>query len=62
MQQTFTFNRVFGEDVSQADVFEGSGVKGLIDSVLEGYSCTVFAYGQTGSGKTHTITGLIMSH
>jgi hypothetical protein len=29
----------------------------LIDSVLDGYSVTVFAYGQTGSGKTYTIMG-----
>jgi hypothetical protein len=53
-----TFNHVFGPEAAQEDVFENSGVKNLIDSVLDGYHCTVFAFGQTGSGKTHTITGV----
>ncbi len=28
-----------------------------MESVLDGYSVTIFAYGQTGSGKTYTIMG-----
>ena len=39
------------------EVFEQSGVTDLIESALEGFSCTVFAYGQTGAGKTHTMSG-----
>ena len=29
----------------------------LLDSLRDGYSCTLLAYGQTGSGKTHTVFG-----
>ncbi|KAK4504452.1 hypothetical protein PRZ48_005368 [Zasmidium cellare] len=54
--QTFGFDRVFDENTTQNDVYEGT-TKGLLDSVLDGFNCTVFAYGATGCGKTHTITG-----
>ncbi|KAJ7387305.1 Kinesin- protein 12 [Desmophyllum pertusum] len=53
----FTFNAAFGEDTSQQQMFEGCGIKHLVEMAVEGYSCTAFAYGQTGSGKTYTITG-----
>ena len=52
----FAFDRVFDENATQADVYEGT-TKNLLDSVLDGYNATVFAYGATGCGKTHTITG-----
>ncbi|XP_066513217.1 kinesin-like protein KIF18A isoform X1 [Hoplias malabaricus] len=52
----FVFDRVFGEDSSQAEVFENT-TKGVVDGVLNGYNCTVFAYGATGAGKTHTMLG-----
>ena len=55
--QSFTFDRVFGPGSTQEEFFETSGVKNLLDSVLDGYYCTAFAFGQTGSGKTYTITG-----
>lgn len=54
--QTFAFDRVFDENITQADVYEAT-TKNLLDSVLDGYNATVFAYGATGCGKTHTITG-----
>lgn len=54
--QVFAFDRIFDENVTQADVYEGT-TRGLLDSVLDGYNATVFAYGATGCGKTHTITG-----
>ncbi|KAI1840677.1 hypothetical protein JX266_013139 [Neoarthrinium moseri] len=54
--QVFAFDRIFDENVSQAEVYEGT-TKNLLDSVLDGYNATVFAYGATGCGKTHTITG-----
>lgn len=54
--QVFAFDRVFDENASQADIYEGT-TKNLLDSVLDGYNATVFAYGATGCGKTHTITG-----
>ncbi|XP_072527593.1 kinesin-like protein KIF18A [Salminus brasiliensis] len=52
----FVFDRVFGEDSSQMDVFENT-TKVVVDGVLNGYNCTVFAYGATGAGKTHTMLG-----
>ena len=32
-------------------------MKGLVTSVLDGFSACIFAYGQTGSGKTFTMEG-----
>ncbi|KAJ6622378.1 Kinesin-like protein Klp61F [Pseudolycoriella hygida] len=52
----FTFDRTFGPDANQSDVYKVV-VAPLIEEVLAGYNCTVFAYGQTGTGKTHTMTG-----
>ncbi|KAH7367753.1 kinesin motor domain-containing protein [Plectosphaerella cucumerina] len=54
--QVFAFDRIFDENATQNDVYEGT-TRTLIDSVLDGYNATVFAYGATGCGKTHTITG-----
>ncbi|KAI5244155.1 kinesin-domain-containing protein [Aureobasidium subglaciale] len=54
--QPFTFDRVFDENITQAEVYEAT-TKNLLDSVFDGYNATVFAYGATGCGKTHTITG-----
>ncbi|EOD48589.1 putative kinesin family protein [Neofusicoccum parvum UCRNP2] len=54
--QTFAFDRIFDDNISQGDVYEGT-TKPLLDNVLDGYNATVFAYGATGCGKTHTITG-----
>ncbi|WYZ44649.1 hypothetical protein EsH8_VII_001085 [Colletotrichum jinshuiense] len=54
--QTFMFDRIFDENATQNDVYEGT-TKQILDSVLDGYNATVFAYGATGCGKTHTITG-----
>ncbi|XP_072448816.1 kinesin-like protein KIF18A [Chiloscyllium punctatum] len=51
----FVFDRVFGNDSSQLDIFEET--KSILESVFNGYNCTVFAYGATGSGKTHTMLG-----
>ncbi|KAF1776859.1 Kinesin-like protein [Phytophthora cactorum] len=54
--RNFTFDRVFGEDASQNDVFEVVGAP-ITRACLEGYNGTIFAYGQTGSGKTFTMQG-----
>ncbi|CAM9689623.1 unnamed protein product, partial [Scytosiphon promiscuus] len=51
----FSFDRVFGPEASQDDVFET--VKPLVHATVDGFTTTVFAYGSTGSGKTHTISG-----
>ncbi|GBF99459.1 kinesin heavy chain [Raphidocelis subcapitata] len=51
----FTFNKVYGEGATQADVFEDC--RRVVHGVLAGVNGTIMAYGQTGSGKTHTLIG-----
>lgn len=58
--QTFAFDKVFDDNTTQGDVYEGT-TKPLLDNVLEGYNATVFAYGATGCGKTHTITYVLQA-
>ncbi|KAK7203338.1 putative kinesin family protein [Myxozyma melibiosi] len=53
---TFTFDRVFGVDSKQAELFDYS-IKSTVDDILHGYNGTVFAYGQTGSGKSYSMMG-----
>lgn len=55
----FTFDRAFGPESKQAEVYLAV-VAPLIEEVLAGYNCTVFAYGQTGTGKTHTMVGEVI--
>ncbi|NWW29658.1 KIF12 protein, partial [Panurus biarmicus] len=54
---TFGFSAVFDAGASQEAVFEGSGMRQLVELAIDGFSCTVFAFGQTGSGKTYTLMG-----
>ncbi|XP_019401392.1 PREDICTED: kinesin-like protein KIF12 isoform X4 [Crocodylus porosus] len=56
-EAAFGFGAVFDAGADQATVFEGSGMKRLVELAVDGFSCTVFAFGQTGSGKTYTLTG-----
>ncbi|KAJ1922704.1 hypothetical protein IWQ60_006352 [Tieghemiomyces parasiticus] len=54
----FTFDHVFGQQSTQAEVYENSVVP-LLDKFVDGYNVTILAYGQTSSGKTYTMgTGL----
>ena len=53
--RSYAFDRAFGADASQAEVFEDT--KHLVQSAFDGYNVCIFAYGQTGSGKTHTVHG-----
>jgi kinesin family protein C2/C3 len=53
--KAFEFDRVFGNDSTQADVFDE--VQPMVTSALDGFHACIFAYGQTGSGKTHTMEG-----
>ena len=55
--KNFTFDLTLHPGLTQQTVFEMCGIKDLLQSVVEGYSSTVFAFGQTGSGKTYTICG-----
>ena len=54
---TFEFDGVLADSITQSDVYARLEVSGMISSVLAGFNATIFAYGQTGSGKTHTIEG-----
>lgn len=56
MSKKFTFDRAFGPESKQNDVYQAV-MAPLIGEVLAGYNCTVFAYGQTGTGKTYTMIG-----
>ncbi|UPR00521.1 kinesin [Chloropicon primus] len=54
--RTFTFDRVFGKDTTQANVYDAA-ITPIVSEVLDGFNCTIFAYGQTGTGKTYTMGG-----
>ena len=53
--RAYAFDRVFGPDATQSDVYEECSA--LIRCVCDGYNVCFLAYGQTGSGKTHTMSG-----
>ncbi|KAG0275991.1 Kinesin-like protein kif15 [Linnemannia exigua] len=53
---TFTYDCVGGESISQEQVFRDVG-KTIVEQCVKGYNGTIFAYGQTGSGKTYTMQG-----
>jgi hypothetical protein len=50
LPKTFTFDSVFGDAATQAQVYNTTA-RPIVESVLKGYNGTVFAYGQTGTGK-----------
>lgn len=50
------FDRVFNQDATNENLFEEC-TKPLVDSVMNGYNCSVFVYGATGAGKTFTMLG-----
>lgn len=52
----FTFDRVFGEESLNDEIFEDS-VQDIVKDVMRGYHGAVIAYGQTSTGKTHTMQG-----
>ncbi|XP_055841364.1 kinesin-like protein KIF18A [Episyrphus balteatus] len=50
------FDRVFDTESSNEDLFEECTMP-LVESVMNGYNCSVFVYGATGAGKTFTMLG-----
>lgn len=52
----FTYDRIFDEDSSTQQVYEGVAQE-IVHSVVRGLNGTIFAYGQTSSGKTFTMQG-----
>lgn len=52
----FTYDRIFDEDSSTKEVYEGVA-REIVHSVVRGLNGTIFAYGQTSSGKTFTMQG-----
>lgn len=52
----FTYDRIFDEDSSTQEVYEGVAQE-IVHSVVRGMNGTIFAYGQTSSGKTFTMQG-----
>ncbi|KAK4795566.1 hypothetical protein SAY86_027892 [Trapa natans] len=59
-RKVFTFNKVFGTNTTQDQVYEDT--RPLVRSILDGYNVCIFAYGQTGSGKTYTMSGPDPTH
>ena len=57
MGSTFTFDRVFDESTSQAELYTGSFRPVVQSAVHRGSGGLLFAYGMTSAGKTYTISG-----
>ena len=51
----FEFDQVYTPKTTQEEVSKDTTE--YIQSVLDGYTVSIFAYGQTGSGKTYTMNG-----
>ena len=47
-EHTFSFDKTFGPEARQEDVF--TEVKEFVQSALDGHMVCLFSYGQTGSG------------
>lgn len=52
----YTYDRVFGGDARQEDVYK-EGISDLVNGIVGGGNASIIAYGQTGSGKTYTMLG-----
>lgn len=50
------YDEVFDADANNEAIFEKC-TKPLVQSVMDGFNCSVFVYGATGAGKTFTMLG-----
>ncbi|XP_053686721.1 kinesin-like protein KIF18A [Sabethes cyaneus] len=50
------YDEVFDAEATNEDIFQHC-TKPLVQSVMNGYNCSVFVYGATGAGKTFTMLG-----
>ena len=48
----YTFDNIFGEEVSSTSVVFDKAAKTIIQQALDGMNGTIFAYGQTSSGES----------
>lgn len=55
-ETTYQFRHVFGENATQAEIFQRIGLPS-VSELIAGKDSLLFAYGVTSSGKTHTISG-----
>lgn len=55
--KVFEMNGVFGEYISNQEVFINTMKSDIRESLFEGFNCTCFVYGMTGAGKTYTMFG-----
>ncbi|CAG8452779.1 5095_t:CDS:2 [Acaulospora morrowiae] len=54
-KQTYTFDRVFGPETTQKEIYDQTVQSMVEEKFMKGYNVTILAYGQTSSGKTHTM-------
>ncbi|KAL6098068.1 uncharacterized protein ACO6RY_13459 [Pungitius sinensis] len=52
----FSFSQIFGEEMTQSELFEDT-VKSQMSDFLDGKNALIFSYGVTNAGKTYTIQG-----
>ncbi|XP_055607885.1 kinesin-like protein KIF18A [Uranotaenia lowii] len=53
---TMEYDEVFDAEATNEKIFQHC-TKPLVESVMDGYNCSVFVYGATGAGKTFTMLG-----
>lgn len=59
LPRSFAFDRVFGVNATQEEVYQGAARTAVL-SVANGFNSTVFAYGQTGSGKWFPLNPILI--
>uniref|UniRef100_A0A336KLD0 CSON006322 protein n=1 Tax=Culicoides sonorensis TaxID=179676 RepID=A0A336KLD0_CULSO len=55
-EKHYYFSKIFGQDVSQYEIYEGC-IRSHLNGLLTDVGSTFITYGTSGSGKTHTLLG-----